>query len=87
MVSMFLCRASRSCCVRKSPSGILRAVVHKSLDFRTGDVGLDGRFKTAYCLFHDVEERAVGWKHFKLCIWGGNGRVSVGRCSVINKDH
>ena len=45
------------------------------------------RFKTAYCLFHDVEERAVGWKHFKLCIWGGNGRVSVGRCSVINKDH
>ena len=88
---MFLCKASTSCCLRNSPSEILRAlftsVVHKPLNFSTGGVRLDGRFKTTYCLFHDVEERALGWKQFKLCVYGGNGRVSVGRRSVINKDH
>ena len=65
----------------------LISVIHASLSFRTRDVSLDRRFQTAYCLLHDVWERTVGRKHFKRCVWGGNDRVSVGRCSVIHKDH
>ena len=69
-----------------SGSGLI-SVIHAPLNFRTRDVSLDRRFQTAYCLLHDVWDRTVGRKHFKLCVWGGNDRVSVGLCSVIHKDH
>ena len=69
-----------------SGSGLI-SVIHVSLNFWTRDVSLDHRFQTAYCLLHDVWDRTVGRKHFKLCVWGGNDRVSVGLCSVIHKDH
>ena len=51
------------------------------------DVGLDRRFQTAYYLLHVFEEMTVGGRHFKLCVWGGNDRVSMSRRSVIHEDH
>ena len=58
-----------------TPVGFLWLWPHLSypcvLSFRTRDVSLDRRFQTAYCLLHDVWERTVGRKHFKLVFGAG----------------
>ena len=95
IVSIFLCSASFSCCVRNSPSRIPRTLASSLSSIR---LWISGREMSALIaafrqliacstMFKKGREEYIGRKHFQLRVWGGNGRVSVGQCSVIYKDN
>ena len=92
IVSIFLCRASCSCCVRNSPSGIPRTLASSLSSIRLCISGremsaLIAAFRQLIARSTMFKKRTIGRKHFQVRAWGGNGRVSVGRCSVIYKDN
>ena len=89
IVSIFLCRASCSCCVRNSPSRIPRTLASSLSSIR---LWMSGREMSALipafrqliaCSTMFKKGLYIGRKHFQLRVWGGNGWVSVGRCSAI----
>ena len=93
-MSMFLCGSSSSSCVRNSPWGIPLALTSSLLSIRLWISGhemsaliaafrqLNAELPAPRCWGNDCWGR-----HFKLCVCGGNDRVSVSRRSVIHEDH
>ena len=89
---MFLCRASRSCCVWKSSSGILRALASSLLSI---SLWISGRkMSTLMAALRlliacsTMLRGGRGWEAYDLYVWGGgNGRISVGWYSVRRKDY
>ena len=88
--SMFLCRASSSCCSLNSPSGIPRALASSLLPIAYVFEFPHARcrpcriaaFRQLFACSKGFRKGLYGGKHFKLCVWGGDGQVSMGRRSV-----